>query len=70
MEDKKEKTLEEKVDEVLKLNEDLSKENQELKKTNEELQRKIAGLRIDGITKQVETKVPQVEEEIQFDFDL
>lgn len=65
-----EKTLEQKVEELVSLNEQLAKDNEELKKSNEDLQRKIAGLRIDGITKKVTPSEPKVEEEITLDFDF
>ena len=73
MEDKKELTPAE-VD--AKLNDleskllQLTQERDQAIKERDDLQRKVNGLRIDGITKQVETKEPVEEEPIEFDFTL
>ena len=54
-----EKALEEKDATIKKLTED-----------NAELSKKINSLKIDGLVKKVEPKVPVEQEDIEFDFDL
>ena len=71
--DKKELTPEElsqKLDELEGKITTLTKERDTANQERDNLQKKLNALRIDGLTKQVETKEVQVEEEIQFDFDL
>ena len=59
-----------KIDELTNLINTTQQENKTLKDQNTELQNKVNGLRIDGLTKQVEPKVEVSEEPITFDFDL
>ena len=71
--DKKELTPEElskKLDEWEGQLTTLKQERDTANQERDNLQKKLNALRIDGLTKQVETKEVQVEEEIQFDFDL
>ena len=71
--DKKDLTPEELSKKLDELEGQLTTLKQERDVANQErdnLQKKLNALRIDGLTKQVETKEVQVEEEIQFDFDL
>lgn len=71
--EKKELTPEElskKLDELEGQITTLTKERDTANQERDNLQKKLNALRIDGLTKQVETKEVQVEEEIQFDFDL
>ena len=62
----------EKIDGFEKTIKDLQEENKTLKSTNEELTTKLAKLKIDGLTKEVQKQDTKVEEpeEIQFDFDF
>ena len=49
----------------------LTKERDDALQQRDALQKQVNGLRITGLTKQVETNVPQQKEEpISFDFDL
>ena len=71
--DKKDLTPEElsqKLDELEGKITTLTQERDIANQERDNLQKKLNALRIDGLTKQVETKEVQVEEEIQFDFDL
>ena len=71
--EKKELTPEElskKLDELEGQITTLTKERDTANQERDNLQKKLNALRIDGLTKQVETKEVQVEEQIQFDFDL
>jgi regulator of replication initiation timing len=62
----------EKIDGFEKTIKDLQEENKTLKSTNEELTTKLAKLKIDGLTKEVQKQDTKVEEpeEIEFDFDF
>ena len=71
--DKKELTPEEisaKLDELEGKVTTLTQERDSARQERDALQKKVNSLRIDGLTKQVETKEVQVEEDIQFDFTL
>ena len=71
--DKKELTPEEisaKLDELEGKVTTLTQERDSAIQERDALQKKVNSLRIDGLTKQVETKEVQVEEDIQFDFTL
>lgn len=70
MEDKKEKSVEERLDELEKSLTEKDNTIKELQAKNTELTNKLANFRIDGLTKQVETTPTKVEEEIVFDFDM
>lgn len=70
MEDKKEKSVEERLDELEKSITEKDNTIKELQAKNTELSNKLANFRIDGLTKQVETTPVKVEEEIVFDFDM
>lgn len=73
MEDKKELSPAEVDAKLTELESKLTKLQQEKDqaiKERDDLQRKVNGLRIDGITKQVETKEPVEEEPIEFNFTL
>ena len=71
--EKKELTPEElsqKLDELEGKITTLTQERDTANQERDNLQKKLNALRIDGLTKQVETKEVQVEEDVQFDFDL
>ena len=70
MEDKKEKSVEERLDELEKSLTEKDNTIKELQAKNTELSNKLANFRIDGLTKQVETTPAKVEEDIVFDFDM
>ena len=62
----------EKVEGLEKTLKELQEENKTLKTNNDELTSKLAKLKIDGLTKEVQKQDTKVEEpeEIQFDFDF
>lgn len=74
MEDKKEMTPEEmskKLDELEGNLTKITKERDDALQQRDALQKQVNGLRITGLTRQVETNVQPVKEEpISFDFDL
>lgn len=72
MEENKTPTLEELTDKLSKIEQALKEKDDKisaLETKNNDLQHKLAGLRVDGLVKQVEPKVVEVEE-VKFDFDL
>ena len=66
------KELLEKVETLEKQMKDALEENSKLKTENEDLRGKIASVKVDSLTRQVEDapQQPQDVEEITFDFDL
>lgn len=62
----------EKVEGLEKTLKELQEENKTLKTNNDDLTSKLAKLKIDGLTKEVQKQDTKVEEqeEIQFDFDF
>lgn len=70
MEDKKEKSVEERLDELEKLMTEKDNTIKELQTKNTELSNKLANFRIDGLTKQVDPTPVKVDEDIEFDFDM
>jgi len=65
----KEETDAEKIARIEKALADKDAEIEKLKASNDELSKKVNSLKIDGLVKKVEP-TKQVEEEIQFDFDM
>ena len=62
----------EKVEGLEKTLKELQEENKTLKTNNDDLTSKLAKLKIDGLTKEVQKQDTKVEEqeEVQFDFDF
>lgn len=70
MEKEKQETLEEKIARVEKALEEKDKQIADLTTKNQEYEKKLNSIKIDGLVKKVETKAVEVEEPIEFDFDL
>lgn len=66
----KQETLEEKIARVEKALEEKDKQIADLTTKNQEYEKKLNSIKIDGLVKKVETKAVEVEEPIEFDFDL
>lgn len=70
MEKEKQESLEEKIARVEKALEEKDKQIADLTTKNQEYEKKLNSIKIDGLVKKVETKAVEVEEPIEFDFDL
>lgn len=70
MEKEKQESLEEKITRVEKALEEKDKQIADLTTKNQEYEKKLNSIKIDGLVKKVETKAVEVEEPIEFDFDL
>lgn len=70
MEDKKQLSVEERLDLLEKSLTEKDNTIKELQTKNAELTTKLNNFRIDGLTKQVDPTPVKVEEDIEFDFDM
>lgn len=69
----KEKITETDAEKIARIEQALAEKDETIKNLqneNEKLNKKINSIRIDGLVKQVDTKVVKEEEPIEFDFDL
>lgn len=69
-EEKKELSIEEKIANLEKSMTDKDTKINSLTQENEQLKKQLNSIKLDSLTRQVEPAKEQVDEEVQFDFDI